>query len=224
MIGLWIDVLGSDTPIGPDDDFFSVGGDSLAALRLFARVDREYGRDLPLAAVFSAPTPAAMVRRLGLNTNPVDVGDEESGRPTLLASSPVDGALVPLVRRLAPVVNVVETSNSRRAQRTPPIRPTTSHSSLCAHGEHALGALEFGIAAARQGRRPKLVLLIDAAVTSADLDRLAATGPGPERLVFLEPAEEPGKPITDPDTASLRRRLADRSSFVRVGSERPRSS
>lgn len=55
LLGIWRDVL--DLPdIGITDDFFSLGVSSLTAGRLFARIERELGRRLPLAPVFSAPT------------------------------------------------------------------------------------------------------------------------------------------------------------------------
>jgi thioesterase domain-containing protein/acyl carrier protein len=42
--------------IGVRDDFFELGGQSLDAVRVFARVKEDLGRDLPLNAVFRAPT------------------------------------------------------------------------------------------------------------------------------------------------------------------------
>ncbi|MEU8659603.1 condensation domain-containing protein [Actinoplanes philippinensis] len=49
------DVLGRDR-VGPDDDFFALGGDSLAALRVTGRVRAALGRDLDVRAVFDHPT------------------------------------------------------------------------------------------------------------------------------------------------------------------------
>ncbi|MFC0531313.1 amino acid adenylation domain-containing protein [Phytohabitans kaempferiae] len=42
--------------VGPDDDFFDLGGHSLSATRLVSRVRAVFGADLPLRAVFEAPT------------------------------------------------------------------------------------------------------------------------------------------------------------------------
>jgi amino acid adenylation domain-containing protein len=47
-------------PIGPDDDFFALGGHSLKAIRLLADVERELGVALRAATLFEAPT----IRRL----------------------------------------------------------------------------------------------------------------------------------------------------------------
>jgi len=43
-------------PIGVTDNFFELGGHSLLAVRLFADVEKILGKNLPLAAVFQAPT------------------------------------------------------------------------------------------------------------------------------------------------------------------------
>lgn len=41
LAGIWEDLLGR-SPIGIEDDFFAIGGTSLLALRLFARIEREW--------------------------------------------------------------------------------------------------------------------------------------------------------------------------------------
>jgi amino acid adenylation domain-containing protein len=55
LAAIWRDVLGAKR-IGVADDFFEIGGDSLLAARIAARVERELGALLPLALFFSAPT------------------------------------------------------------------------------------------------------------------------------------------------------------------------
>ena len=60
MIDLWEATIGIGG-IGPDDNFFDVGGHSLLAVRLFSRIDRHYHANLPLALLFEAPTPRSLV-------------------------------------------------------------------------------------------------------------------------------------------------------------------
>ncbi|MFJ5216809.1 amino acid adenylation domain-containing protein [Streptomyces sp. NPDC088354] len=54
---LWRELLGA-TGIGPSDDFFSLGGDSLSAIRMISRLRRACGTDLSLSALYAAPTLA----------------------------------------------------------------------------------------------------------------------------------------------------------------------
>ena len=61
ITGLWEDVFGF-SPIGPQDDFFQLGGNSLHAARLVAKIRALTGRDLPLESFLYAPT----IERLAL--------------------------------------------------------------------------------------------------------------------------------------------------------------
>jgi acyl transferase domain-containing protein/thioesterase domain-containing protein len=51
----WTELLGVDS-VDPGDEFFALGGHSLAAVRLFAKIRKQFGVDLPLAALFEART------------------------------------------------------------------------------------------------------------------------------------------------------------------------
>jgi amino acid adenylation domain-containing protein len=50
----------NSTGVGADDDFFHLGGNSLVAARLFARIEKQFGRRLPLATVLNARTPRTL--------------------------------------------------------------------------------------------------------------------------------------------------------------------
>jgi amino acid adenylation domain-containing protein len=52
---IWEKVLGA-RDIGVKDNFFELGGHSLLAVRLFARIERAFGKHLALATLFRAPT------------------------------------------------------------------------------------------------------------------------------------------------------------------------
>jgi amino acid adenylation domain-containing protein len=56
---IWREVLAL-RQISRDDDFFELGADSLSATRAFARINRQFGIDLPLRAIFEHPTVAAL--------------------------------------------------------------------------------------------------------------------------------------------------------------------
>jgi thioesterase domain-containing protein/malonyl CoA-acyl carrier protein transacylase/acyl carrier protein len=55
----WRELLGVGEIAG-DDDFFALGGHSLAAVRLLARIRKQFAVDLPLATLIQAPTLARL--------------------------------------------------------------------------------------------------------------------------------------------------------------------
>lgn len=65
---VWRDVLGCDR-IGPAEDFFLAGGDSLKAAELLLRVGSELGVDLPADSIYgNASTVAGMARAITVRT------------------------------------------------------------------------------------------------------------------------------------------------------------
>ena len=55
LAGFWEELLGVDQ-VGVLDDFFSLGGHSLIAVRLFARIQKHYKVEYPISTLFDAPT------------------------------------------------------------------------------------------------------------------------------------------------------------------------
>ena len=63
LLPLWQRVLGIRA-IGSDDDFFALGGHSIAAAELFALIERELARVAPLSILYDASTPRMLARLL----------------------------------------------------------------------------------------------------------------------------------------------------------------
>jgi amino acid adenylation domain-containing protein len=55
MVAIWEDVLGVH-PVGVHDDFFRLGGHSMLALRLLARISEVFGTALPVTTLLQMPT------------------------------------------------------------------------------------------------------------------------------------------------------------------------
>jgi acetoacetyl-CoA synthetase len=55
---IWEQALGT-APIRPGDNFFDLGGESVAALRIIAELKKQTGRDIPLTLLFDAQTVAS---------------------------------------------------------------------------------------------------------------------------------------------------------------------
>ncbi len=63
LVEIWKQFL-EVRPIGRNDDFFVLGGDSLSAMRVAAAIDRAFNRRLPPGLLFEAPTVELVARRL----------------------------------------------------------------------------------------------------------------------------------------------------------------
>jgi acyl transferase domain-containing protein/thioesterase domain-containing protein len=63
LSGIWKDLFGYDQ-IDENESFFNLGGSSLLALMLTARIEKHFNRKLPLSVLYQAPTIAALARIL----------------------------------------------------------------------------------------------------------------------------------------------------------------
>ena len=60
---IWKRMLGVET-VAPDDHFFTIGGDSLAAVQMMVEVEDRFGLVLPVHLVFEAPTLEGLAKRV----------------------------------------------------------------------------------------------------------------------------------------------------------------
>jgi acetoacetyl-CoA synthetase len=72
------------SPIGADENFFDLGGDSLLAITLFLEIAQATGRDLPITTIYEAPTIAELAASLERDAAPqfsplvlVKAGDDD---------------------------------------------------------------------------------------------------------------------------------------------------
>lgn len=102
LVKLWREFLGVDQ-IGIQDDFFDLGGHSLIAVRLFAKLKKQWGVDWPISVLFDAPSiePFANLLR-------AEIGD------VVATSDETDEAAAPQLRHRY-LVSMNKSNNSNRA-------------------------------------------------------------------------------------------------------------
>lgn len=87
---IWRELLGVES-IGPEDNYFDLGGDSALAVHLFARIEKLFKVKLPLATLFEAPSIAELARLIVSQSSPdtaAPVPGENSGWSSLVVIQP----------------------------------------------------------------------------------------------------------------------------------------
>jgi amino acid adenylation domain-containing protein len=87
LAAIWAEVLEVGV-VGADDDFFALGGDSIRAMRVVARVRERLGRDLSATTVLEQPTLAALAATLDAE-GPAPIGALPEAMPSTSDVSPL---------------------------------------------------------------------------------------------------------------------------------------
>jgi amino acid adenylation domain-containing protein len=132
LTGLWETLLGT-RPIGVRDRFFDLGGDSLLAIRLFAQIEKIFGRRIPYTALFQAPTIEYLANLLRTKEAPspqsliAAIQDQGSKPPLFLVHGAGGGMLW---------------GYANLAMHLSPDQPVYGIESRAMHGEEEFGRIE----------------------------------------------------------------------------------
>ncbi|TDO36765.1 amino acid adenylation domain-containing protein [Paractinoplanes brasiliensis] len=110
IAAVWQSLLGVER-VGVHDDFFALGGHSLLAIRLTMQLSSEFGTEIPLAHLYTAPTVADQAERIATlpsgRSAVVPLGGVRGARPLVLVH-PIGGTLFSYRDLLAEVRGDVE--------------------------------------------------------------------------------------------------------------------
>lgn len=203
LLMLWQELLGI-TGLGVDDDYFTLGGTSLIAARMFAEIARRFNARLPLTSILEYPTVRALAQRLTRHRAPdADclVALKSGGPRNLFLVHDGDGETLlylNLARRMPGVVAVIGieplrfdkiplahgTIEEMAAFYLERVRKTQPHGPYLLGGMCAGGviAYEMAVRLEREGETVSLVALLDAAAPGAVKRRGRVTAARLERL------------------------------------------
>ena len=114
LAAIWAEVLGRQR-VGVHDDFFELGGHSLSATQVMARARRVLGIELPLRALFEAPTIAGLAAHVESLDHARRAGsvDDAEPAPALVLTGALSGPLSPAQEALWIVERIDADSGSR---------------------------------------------------------------------------------------------------------------
>ncbi|MFP2962961.1 thioesterase domain-containing protein, partial [Myxococcus sp. 1LA] len=184
LAGIFAEVLGVSR-VGLHDDFFEMGGHSLLATQVVVRVRSTLGVDMPLRALFEAPTMARLAAWLqgaskeGLARNCVALQPDGTGTPVFLVHA-VGGAVGPyreLARRMGTTRPIYAFQAAGLDGHEPPLeqvealarRYVGAMREVQPEGPYVLGGWSLGGVVAfemareleRQGQRVALLVMLD---------------------------------------------------------------
>jgi acyl-CoA synthetase (AMP-forming)/AMP-acid ligase II/thioesterase domain-containing protein/acyl carrier protein len=183
----WTLLIPGTSALSVEDDFFSIGGQSLTAVELFTQIEQELGLDLPVSAIFEAPSIQSLARIIDTaSKNSPDqpgglvhqISSGSSGSPTVAWCVPATaGVLGELGDHLGPHVGLIglETPGNRRGEPRPrrieqiAVQHANEVRSLELTGPLVVGGNSFGglvaLALVRQlrkdGLEPDLLVIVD---------------------------------------------------------------
>ncbi len=102
LVHIWEEIL-DVRPVGVSDNFFELGGHSLMAVRLFALIEKQLGKRLPLTSIFQGATIADLAQVLrqhatsGPGSSLVPIQSRGS-RPPLFLVHPAGGHVFPYIQ------------------------------------------------------------------------------------------------------------------------------
>ncbi|MBV9493302.1 MAG: amino acid adenylation domain-containing protein [Acidobacteria bacterium] len=184
LASIWNRLLGC-VDIGPSDDFFSHGGDSLTSVRLLEAIERELGARLPLQLLLQDATLAGLAARIDARDRPrrsfIIPMQPQGTRPPIFCVHGLGGHVIRL-RSLAaafapdqpfygiqspgldddlPISRTVEEMASRYLDAIDEIVPPAAPIRLCGKSFGGIVALEMARKARARGRVVEFLGLLD---------------------------------------------------------------